>query len=214
MSLKKRSLIAGLLYISLAILGPIGLMVIPSQFTNASDLSLFASTHQGLLLVWFIVEIVIIGVEIVLTYYLWKIFNHFNEKLSLYAFVLRMTMVVIMVLNASVLLALFVKQGETATSMIALHTKGVYLWQAFFSVHILFIGYMVLKYVNSGWKYLGIAMILGALGYALDSVNHLAMIDSSFFVTVATILLVFVTIGEVGMAISLLLKKIVPIKAA
>ena len=58
---------------------------------------------------------------------------------------------------------------------------------------------------------MGIALILGSIGYFIDSINILFTLDSDILVTISGILLIFVTLAEIGMAVGLLMKKIVPI---
>ncbi len=212
MSLKKQSLIAGILYLSLAVIGPIGLMVLPSPFLTSGNQEAYVMDNLNILFLWFVVEILIVGIEIFLTYYLWKIFNNYHKKLSLYAYISRMAMIVIMIVNAGMLLALFVRQGSAAENLLNLHTSIVYIWQALFAAHVVLIGYIVYRYVSGLWKYLGIALIFGALGYALDSWNNLTYLSPAFLTGLASTLLVFVIIGEIGMAIALLANRILPSK--
>lgn len=208
MSLEKRSFLSGLLYVSLAVFGPIGFLILPEQF-NVSNISDFVSENTMLLVAWVSVDIIIIIIEIVLTWYLLVLFNQYNKKISLTAFVLRMIMVGVMVVNAAMLFVLLVSSNADAANYINFHSDGVYVWQLFFSVHVFLLGYMVYKYNPLRWKYLGIALILGAFGYLIDSIVNLGNLDLAVLNTLSTLLLVFVTIGEIGMAVGLILKKII-----
>ena len=210
MSIQKRSFITGLLYISLAVIGPIGFMILPNMFGGADNLVTFATSNVALIWLWFFVELLIISIEIVLTVYLWKLLNEHNKTISFIAFVFRMIMIVVMVINSIFLLAVAFKNGANADVFIPMHDQWVFIWQLSFSFHVLLIGYMVLRYLTSLWRYLGVAMILGAVGYFIASLNHLILWDVPFLTTAATILLFAVTIGEIGMAVALLLKKVVP----
>ena len=46
--------------------------------------------------------------------------------------------------------------------------------------------------------------------FVIDSINNLFTIDSALLTTITGILLIFVSLGEIGMAVALLMKKIVP----
>ncbi len=211
MTIKKRSFLSGLLYISLAVIGPFAFLIIPGKFVLDASLNSFAMDNISLLVIWLLLDIIIIVIEVVLAIYLWKLFNEHNERLSLIAFILRMIMIIVMVVGAIFLLLLVIDGGSTAETYIKYHNKGVFLWQLFFSGHVFLLGFMLVKYLKTAWKYLGIALILGSFGYFIDSLNNLLTLDSSILTTISTILLVFVTIGEIGMAVALLMKKVVPV---
>ncbi len=210
MTIQKRSFLSGLLYISLAVIGPFAFLVIPSKFVLDETLNAYAMDHVALLVVWLLLDIIIIVIEVVLTIYLWKIFNEHDERLSLIAFILRMIMTAVMVVGSVFLLLLIIDGGSTAETYIKYHNKGVFLWQLFFSGHVFLLGFMLIKHLKTAWKYLGIALILGSFGYFIDSINNLFTLDSAVLVTIAGVLLIFVTIGEIGMAVSLLMKKVLP----
>lgn len=210
MSLRKLNLYSGILYLSLAVLGPFALLIIPSQFDVEGSIVNFASSNVLLIVVWLLLDILIIVIEVFLTIWLFKIFNEFNKNLSLAAFILRMTMVAIMIVNGVFLLLMIIDGGASADTYVGYHLSGVYLWQLFFGPHIFLLGYMVFKYLKSNWKYIGIAGMIGAFGYFTDAVNYLFGINSMLLITIAGALLVFVTIGELSMAIALIMRKIVP----
>lgn len=210
MTIQKRSFLSGILYISLAVIGPFAFLIIPGRFVLDATLNEFTMDNITLLVIWILLDIVIIVIEVVLAIYLWKLFNEHNERLSLIAFVLRMIMVVVMIAGAIFLLLLIIDGGSTADIYIEYHNRGVFLWQLFFSGHVFLLGFMLIKYLKTAWKYLGIALILGSFGYFIDSLNNLLTLDSALLTSISTILLIFVTLGEIGMAVALLMKKIVP----
>ncbi len=205
MSLQKRSFITGFLYIALAVIGPFGFMIIPNMVAEST------SANVSLVGLWFIVELVIIAIEIVLTVYLWKLLNEHNKQLSFIAFIFRMMMILVMVVNSIFLLAVVLSGGSNADVFIPMHSTWIYIWQLSFSLHIVLVGYIVFRYLKTYWRYVGIALIVGAFGYFIDSLNNLVLWDIDFLTTAATILLFAVTIGEIGMAIVLLMKRIVPL---
>lgn len=207
MSINKRSFITGLLYMALAVIGPIGFLLLPSMITP--EAFNYSSVDTWMIALWFFVEVLMIGTEIFLTVYLWKLMNEHHKTLSLIAFIFRIIMVVVMVVNSIFLLSVVFSDSTNAHVFLPMHVTWVYIWQLSFSVHVAIIGYMVLKYLKTWWRYLGVALMLGALGYCIDSLNHLILWDIDFLTTAATILLYAVTIGEIGMAVALLMKKVV-----
>jgi hypothetical protein len=210
MTIQKRSFLSGLLYVSLAVIGPFAFLIIPGKFVLDATINAYAMDNIALLVIWLLLDIVIIVIEVVLAFYLWKLFNEHDERLSLIAFILRVIMIVIMVAGAIFLLLLIIDGGSTANTYIELHNKGVFLWQLFFSGHVFLLGFMLIKYLKTVWKYLGFALILGSFGYFIDSINNLLTLESALLTSISTILLIFVTLGEIGMAVALLMKKVVP----
>jgi peptidoglycan/LPS O-acetylase OafA/YrhL len=170
----------------------------------------FASTHVSLIALWLLLDLLIIVIEIFLSVWLLRIFNTWNKKLSLSAFLLRISMVVIMLVNAVFLLIMLIDKGVSADTYVAYHLTGVYAWQLLFGPHIFLLGFMVFKYIKTGWKYLGLVGMVGALGYFLDALNYLLNIDSSLLTSLVSFLLIFVTLGELGMSLALILRKIIP----
>ena len=207
MNNKKMKLVVGILYLSLVVLGPIGFMVLPEQF-NVVNVNEFASENLGLIGAWIFVDILIITVEVFISVYLYRILREHNEKFALATSATRFAVVAIMVVNTVFLLITLFSGGSNADTFIEYHNSGVFVWQLPFSVHVVLLGIMAMKYTRSKWKYLGIALILGGLGYLLDSIQHLGNIESSVFGTISMVLLVFVMIGEIGIAIGLLLNKV------
>ena len=212
MTIKQRSTLSGLLYLSLAIIGPIGFFLLPTPFLEATNSDLYTQAHLGTLGLWFFIELLIIAIEVVLTIQLLRLFQVFNRKLSTWAYIFRMAMIVIMSVNAILLLIVFVDGGTNSVPYFFLHTVGVYIWQLFFVPHVFLIGFLIAKYVPSNWKYLGYALIIGAFGYFLDSIQNLFLPEVVVLANISMVLLLFVMIGEIGSAIALLLRKLIPNK--
>lgn len=208
MSVKKRSFIAGLLYLSLVVFGPIALLLIPSQF-DVANINLFAENHIGLLIIWILVDLIIIGIEIILSIYLYQLLKVYNKTLSIYAFIFRMAVVVVMLMNAVYLSLVVLSNGSNADLFIPRHQEGIYIWQLFFSVHVFILGVIILKYNQLRWKYLGGVLLLGSFGYLIDSVISLGDLDVQVLNILSSFLLIFITVGEIGTGIGLLMNKVV-----
>lgn len=200
MSISTLSYRTGLLYLSLVVLGPLAFLILPEQYAIGNE--------RGLLVLWIITELAIIGVEIILSVYLYKLFKVYDEKQSKLAFILRLLVVVVMSVNALFLVIILLGNVDVV-QYLNLHSKFIYIWQIFFSLHVGLLGYMLYRNNQSYWRYLGIALILGGIGYLLDTIVNLGQIDFSVLNVISIILLIFVTIGEIGLTIGLIMKKVI-----
>jgi hypothetical protein len=207
MTQKKRSLITGLLYLSLVFLGPIGILIIPELF-NQTDINTYTANHLGFIWLWLLIDILIITVEVFLSILLYHLLKPMHERLSFMAFLLRMIVVLIMTLNAFNLIFILVQGGANASIYVPMHALGIYAWQLVFSFHVALLGIILIKYNQTKWQYLGYALLLGALGYLLDSFIYLFNVDNALLSGVSLFLLIFVTIGEIGMTVGLIMHKI------
>lgn len=208
MNQRKRSLITGLLYISLALLGPVALLIIPAQF-DVDNVTLFAQDHLWLVVIWIVLELMIIGIEVILTINLYQMFKVYHKVLSFVASIFRFAVVLIMSVGVIFLSLILFNQGSGADMWIENHQTFVYIWQLWFSVHVFILGLMILKNNKTYWKYLGCALLIGAFGYLLDATRALTHVDNPIVSSLSTILLIFITIGEIGMSIGLIKNKII-----
>ncbi len=209
MTQNKRSLVAGILYVSLIIPGPFAFLLIPDMIYSAANPNAYITNNMYLIYVWLFLDILIIGIEIVLAYLLLKLFNPVNKTLSQVAYVLRMLVVGVMMINVGFLLMILFNSNQNPLVYVDLHLDFTYVWQFIFSFHVLVLGIFMIKYIKTLWKYLGYVLILGSIGYFIDVFNYF-LIDSAFFTSVGNILLIFVTLAEIGMGIALLLRKATP----
>lgn len=82
---------------------------------------------------------------------------------------------------------------------------GVYVWQLFFSLHLLAIGTIILRF-SLFPKGLGWMMGIGALGYLLEGLSKLTNFENVILSWAIIGLLVVVTLGELAFAIWLIAK--------
>lgn len=209
MTQKKRSIVAGILYLSLIIPGPFAFLLIPDMIYSAIDPNQYILNNMYLIYIWLFLDLLIIGIEVVLAFLLLKLFNPVNKTLSQIAYVLRMIVVGVMMINVVYLLLILVGSGTNPINFVDLHVDFTFVWQFVFSFHVLVLGIIMMKYIKTIWKYLGYVLILGSVGYLIDVFNHF-LLDSLFFTNVGNILLVFVTLAEIGMGIALLFQKATP----
>jgi hypothetical protein len=71
------------------------------------------------------------------------------------------------------------------------------------------LGTIIWRHVIGNWRYLGLFVLIGAFGYLMDSLYNLWWSDVAWLGQLTTVLLVFVTIAELGMAVALLFARLV-----
>jgi hypothetical protein len=220
-SLNKQARITGFLYLLLALIAPFSLMYVPSKIIVAGDAAATANNilANNLLFRFGIVgESFIFLIEIVIVVLLYMLLKPVNKSLSMIAAFSRLAMAVIEgvnIINHLFVLELLNKQTYAAfgtnqiNALVLLfingHKYGVYTWQVFFGFHLLILGYLVFE---SGYlpKLLGGLLMIGSLGYLADSYGNFLLPNNGFMATIASIFLVFATIGELSFTFWLLFK--------
>ncbi len=213
--------IAGLLYILIALISPIGILLIPSRLINWEDATATANNIMSSILLYrfgLMADAITILLEIVLLVLLFLLFKPVSHSLSLIAAFSRLSMTIIQSVNLLVgcivlvlisgagFLAAFDSNQLNSLIMLCLKTRdyGIYVWQIFFAFHLIFLGYLVFK---SGYlpKLLGILLMLGCFGYLFDSIQHL-LLDTRLIEVSAAVFLTIGVIGELSLALWLLIK--------
>jgi hypothetical protein len=209
MNTKKLSITTGLLYLSLVLIGPFIIMVLPETFANASNITTFVESNRPLLSLWLFGDLTIITIELFLTTFLYLLTKQLSKSLSLVAFVARLLMVVVMIVNAFTIAAMhspFVDQ-DLLNTLIYIHNSGTYLWQVFFFIHVLILGYLVIKSDHIK-TWVGVMLFIGSFGYLFDSIIQLLEIDHAILSTIAMLPLIPVVIGEIAFGVLLLRNKV------
>ena len=221
--------ITGIFYLLIAIAGVFSIGYMPSVIFATDDMAETIQNmtdNQLLFHLGIAGDIAVILMEVILTSMLYKMFKSVNQTLSLIAAFSRMGMAVVMGMNLlnyvlpSVLVNspeyLQVFQGNELEDIVSIfldmHQKAVYVWQLFFGLHLVILGYLIYK---SGVfpKTLGILNMVGSLGYTLQSFKELLFPQFSSLDIGITILLVIVVIGELGFTFYLLIKGMKKAKA-
>lgn len=209
MANRKRSLWAGILYLLLIIPGPFAYIIIPDMISSQVNANQYISNHMELIYIWLLLDLLIIGIEVFLAIYLYKLLKLVDEKIARIAFVLRALVIMVMVINVSFLGIIILGDYINPLNYVLLHIDFTFIWQFIFSLHVFVLGVYFFKYVKSNFKYLAYVLILGSFGYLLDSLNHF-FLDSSIFISLASVLLIFVTLAEIGTGLALILNKVLP----
>jgi len=225
-SLNKTARLAGLLYLIIAILGPIGILYIPSQLVVPGDAAATAGkivASETLFRISIASDSIVVLAETVLVVLLYVLFRQVSGTVSLAAAFSRLGMAVVQgvnLLNYGFILALVggagylaVFQPNEANALIMLfldgHQYGVYVWQLFFGLHCLLLGYLVYK---SGYFprilgiVLGVLLVFNAIGYMGNSYVNILVPGNQTVSMAASIFLGLGSLGELAFALWLLIK--------
>lgn len=214
---------AAICYVVLLVAGPIGLMYMPEQIVVAGDATQTAQNlraNMGVFNIGLTAQIVIVVTEIVLTALLYVLLKPTSQTTALMATFARLAMTIVMAINLIPLL-MMAEAASGATYLAAFtptqldglvlfffqfHNAGTVTWQLLFAVHMLLLGILVFR---SGYlpRVIGLALIIGSPSYAFDSFGQIfGLMDVSAFSLTTNILLGVSAVGELGLAIWLLLK--------
>lgn len=214
--------LAGALYLAIAVAGGFSILYVPSVLNVAGDpAATFANiaSQRGLFHAGLVGDVVMMAAEVLVSVMLYFMFRHVNATLSLAASYARLMMVAVMaamlffhagslaLADGAVPLDSFsqTQRTELAGLMRYVHDAGVWIWQVFFSLHLVLLGTLV---VRSGLypRLIGMGLILGGTGYLVDSVQMFALPDAAVLEAVKIALLLIVTLAEVGFALWLLIR--------
>lgn len=214
--------LTGLFYLTIAFAGGFAILWVPSQLHVAGDApSTFANilTRNSLYLSGIGGEVVILVAEIMATAMLYFMFKRVNPTLSFAAALARLSMVGVMaamlffhfaaltLADPGTTLASFTEAQrlDLAGLMLATHDAGVWIWQIFFTMHLVLLGTLV---AHSGAYpvLLGRALVVGGFGYILDSIHAFAFPDVAWLGHLRVGLLTIVTLAEISFALWLLIR--------
>jgi hypothetical protein len=181
--------VAGLLLLIVTVLGPFSLLYVPSTLFVPGDATATADNiraSEGLFHLGIVSDSLIFLIEVVLTALLYVLLRPVSRALSLGAAFARLAMAIVqginllpyfialLLLSGAGYLRVFEPDQLDALALLFLnaHQDGVYIWQAFFGLHLAMLGYLIFK---SGYfpRILGILVVVGALGYLADSYGNI-----------------------------------------
>lgn len=212
--------VAGILYLLLAVFGPFGLVIMPTMLIVNGDAAATASNilaSEGMFRLAIVSGVMVALVEIGLVVVLYQLLRPVNQTLSLIAAFSRLVMAVVQAINLlnyfAVLLLLsgadylnvFEPDQINASVLLFLnlHSVAANLWQIFFGLHLLILGYLIFR---SGYipRILGILLLIAASGYLISSFGNVVFPD--YHATFTQIILVFTVIPELALMAWLLVK--------
>ena len=220
-SIKHTARLAGFLILLIAVLTLFSILYLPSTFIVPGDAAATASNilaSDGLFRLGIVVDSVVVLLEIVVIAILYVLLRPVNRTLALVAAFARLAMTVVMGVNVFNNLGVLLLLSDAAyltvfdpdqlhalvLLFLNLHESGVYIWQVFFGLHWVAVGYLVFK---SGYfpRILGILLIVTCLGYLVDSLGILFP-GSEAVSIVSSVLLPAGVIGELSFTFWLLIK--------
>ena len=86
-----------------------------------------------------------------------------------------------------------------------IHQDGILLWGLFFGLHLIILGYLVYRSGNHP-RWIAVFMMVGSLGYLLESFSHFALAPNKVISVLVIIFLSIVVVGEFSFAFWLLIK--------
>jgi len=192
---------AGVLFIILVICGPFSMMYVPETIIEPEDATATANNiiaSETLLRLGILSDAIIFLSEIIMIVVLYMLFKPISKTLSLISAFSRLAMTVVqgfnlfnyfiplLLLSGVGYLNVFEPGQLHALALLFLNAHGnvAYIWEAFFSLHCLVLGYLIFK---SGYfpKLLGILMVFASFGYMLDSFgNFLFPLHKDFYTSI------------------------------
>jgi len=214
--IKKIARIAGILYLAIAILAPLGDMVFRADLIVPGDVAATASNimaSEGQYRLGFVSDLITQTVHVFLALFLFKLLKPVNKNHAVLLAVLGLVSVPITMLNElnQIVPLLLLNGAETLTGFTAgqlqtlatlfldLRVQGVSISYIFWGLWLFPMGYLIFK---SGYipKILGVLMIIAGLGYLIEFVLFFLFpqLDAS--------IIMFTFWGEVLLPLWLLIK--------
>jgi hypothetical protein len=214
--IQKTARIAGLLYLSIAILAPLGDMLVRQSLIVPGDAAATArniAASEGLFRLGFVSDLVVQTIHVFLVAVLFTLLKPVNKNQALLMVFLGLLGVPIAMLSGLNLTAalLLSSRADYLTAFapgqlqalvplfLDLHEQGVFIAQIFWGLWLFPLGYLVFK---SGYipRLLGVLLIIGGFGYLIDCL--IVFLIPSLDVTVS----LFTFWGEVLLPLWLLIK--------
>ena len=207
---------AGALYLAIAICGGFSIGYVPMQIVagDAATSSANLAANLGLFKLGVVADSVVIVFELALTAILYHMFRHVGPKMATIALISRAGMIVVMGINILLwvmpyILLNGVSAPETVHALVQFcfdaHAMGVFVWQLFFGVHLLALGWLILK-SDVVPHLLGWGLFIGAFGYLVQGVVELTFTDVALLDYSIIALLVIVTLSEISFGLWLLIR--------
>ena len=216
MTNKKLGRYAGLTYLILIITGVVSLLYVPSQIYVSGDpmaTAINIKSSESLFLFGISMELLCFLAFLILPLLLYKIFHSINKPASILMVIFVLVSIPITyvgIVNELTALDLVRStdpiSSETATDVMILlkaYIIGTWVAQIFWGLWLLPFGYMVYQ---SGLipKFLGILLMLGCLGYIIESFGKIVWADYGDW-SLAPYILIPAIIGEFGTCFWLLI---------
>ena len=210
----------GLFYLGIAVAGGFSIAYVPAQIVVPGEAAATVAniaTRNGLYLAGIAGDVLVMVFELFAVAMLYVMFREVSRTLSFAAAMARLSMVSVMsamlffhagaslLAQSDQVMTHFdaAQRADLAGLFLEMHRAGVWIWQIFFTVHLLLLGYLVLRSERFP-ALLGYGLMIGAMGYVLDSVYAFAFPDLGWLGLLRAGLLAVVTLSEVGFALWLI----------
>ena len=209
---------AGALYLAIAVCGGFSIGFVPMQIVagDAATSSANLLANQGLFKLGIVADSLVILFELAITAILYQLFRQVGPKMAMVALISRAGMITVMGINLLLWVMPYIlltrdtgwdtrQQHALVQMFFDAHATGVFVWQLFFGVHLLALGWLTLK-SNVVPQILGRGLFIGALGYLLQGLAELTFTDVTALDFTYIALLVIVTISEISFGLWLLIR--------
>jgi len=209
---------AGALYLAIAVCGGFSIGYVPMQIVSSDGATSSANllAHTGLFKLGVLADSAVILFELAITAILYHMFRHVGPKMATVALISRAGMITVMGINILLWVMPYIlltgPSGWDNAQLHALvqfcfdaHAMGVFVWQLFFGVHLLALGWLILK-SDVVPHMLGRGLFIGAFGYLIQGVVELTFTDIALLDYAVIGLLVIVSISEISFGLWLLIR--------
>ncbi len=212
----------GFFYLGIAIAGGFSIAYVPTQIVVQNDAAATVANIVGknsLYHLGIAGDVVVKIFELFAVAMLYFMFRNVSKTLSFAAAMARLSMVSVMsamlffhagadlLAQSDQVMTNFSaeQRADLAGLFLEMHRAGGWIWRIFFTMHLLLLGYLVLR---SGrcHSLFGYGLMIGWMGYVLDSAYGFAFSDVAWLGTLRIGLLAIVTLSEVGFALWLLIR--------
>ncbi len=209
---------AGALYLAIAVCGGFSIGLVPMQIVSDDAASSSANllANLGLFKLGVLADSLVILFELAITAILYHLFRQVGPKMAMVALISRAGMITVMGINMLLWVMPYVlltgqnswdtgQQHDLVQMFFDAHAMGVFVWQLFFGVHLLALGWLTLK-SDVVPQVLGWGLFIGAFGYLLQGIVELTFTDVAMLDYAYIALLVIVTLSEVSFGLWLLIR--------
>ena len=214
--------LTGAFYMGIAVAGGFSIAYVPSQIVVQGDAAATVANivgRTGLYQLGIAGDLAVMVFEIMAMTMLYFMFRSVSPTVSFAAAMARLSMVSVMsamlffhagaslLADSDLVMTSFSaeQRADLAGLLLEMHRAGVWIWQVFFSLHLVLLGYLVLA-SDRFPRLIGIGLMVGASGYFMDSVYAFAFPEVAALGMLRAGLLVIVTLSEVGFALWLLVR--------
>jgi len=184
--------------------------------SDAATSSANLLSNLGLFKLGIVADSLVILFELAITAILYQMFRNVGPKMAMVALISRAGMITVMGINLLLWLMPYflltgnsswdpAQQHDLAQTFFDAHATGVFVWQLFFGMHLVALGWLVLK-SDVVPRVLGQGLFIGAFGYLLQGIVELTFTDVATLDYIYIALLVIVTISEISFGLWLLIR--------